>query len=136
MIASHGGIELFLGGVGPDGHIAFNEPGSSLSSRTRVKTLAESTIAANARFFDGNLSLVPKRALTVGVGTIMDAREVAIIATGGGKAKAVKAGVEGGVNHLWTISALQMHPRWLMVVDEEACAELDYKTLKVGLWAV
>ena len=73
-IAAAGGIELFVGGIGPDGHIAFNEPGSSLVSKTRVKTLAQDTIIANARFFGGDISAVPKQALTVGVGTVMDAR--------------------------------------------------------------
>ena len=75
-ISQAGGIELFVGGIGPDGHIAFNEPGSSLVSRTRVKTLAQDTILANARFFGGDISAVPKQALTVGVGTVMDARWV------------------------------------------------------------
>ena len=73
-IAAAGGIELFVGGIGPDGHIAFNEPGSSLVSKTRVKTLAQDTIIANARFFGGDIAAVPKQALTVGVGTVMDAR--------------------------------------------------------------
>ncbi|MCJ1370448.1 Glucosamine-6-phosphate isomerase 1 [Loxospora ochrophaea] len=130
LIASHGGIDFFLGGVGGDGHIAFNEPGSSLSSRTRVKILASSTIAANARFFNNDISQVPKQALTVGVGTIMSAREVGVIATGAGKAMAIKMGVEGPVNHMWTISALQGHPKVIMAVDEEACGELRVKTLK------
>ena len=85
-IKKYGGIELFLGGIGPDGHIAFNEPGSSLSSRTRIKTLAYDTIVANSRFFDGDIEKVPKMALTVGVGTVMDAREVLIIITGVHKA--------------------------------------------------
>merc|ERR1712228_341111 len=84
-----GGIELFLGGIGPDGHIAFNEPGSSLSSRTRVKTLNYDTVVANARFFDNDISKVPKRALTTGVGTVMDAREVLIMVTGINKAQAL-----------------------------------------------
>ena len=75
-IVEAGGIDLFVGGIGPDGHIAFNEPGSSLVSRTRVKTLAQETILANARFFDNDLSKVPTKALTVGVGTVMDAQEV------------------------------------------------------------
>ena len=134
LIASHGGIDFFLGGVGGDGHIAFNEPGSSLSSRTRVKILASSTIAANARFFNNDISQVPKQALTVGVGTIMSAREVGVIATGAGKAMAIKMGVEGPVNHMWTISALQGHPKVIMAVDEEACGELRVKTLKVGIF--
>ena len=77
-IVAAGGIELFVGGIGPDGHIAFNEPGSSLVSRTRVKTLAQDTIVANARFFDNDVTKVPKSALTVGVGTVMDAREVSV----------------------------------------------------------
>lgn len=75
-IAAAGGIELFIGGIGPDGHIAFNEPGSSLVSRTRVKSLAQDTIEANARFFNNDISKVPREALTVGVGTVMDAKEV------------------------------------------------------------
>jgi glucosamine-6-phosphate deaminase len=87
-IEEYGGIELFLGGIGPDGHIAFNEPGSSLVSRTRVKTLSYDTILANSRFFDDDMSKVPTQALTVGVGTVMDAREVIIIITGFGKARA------------------------------------------------
>ncbi|KAL3469949.1 putative glucosamine-6-phosphate isomerase [Aspergillus californicus] len=130
LITSLGGIELFLGGVGRDGHIAFNEPGSSLCSRTRVKSLAHETIVANARFFNGDVALVPRMALTVGVQTIMDAREVVIIATGGEKALAVAQGVEGGVSHLVTLSALQMHPRALVVVDEEATGELRVKTVR------
>merc|ERR1712024_10269 len=89
LIAEAGGIELFIGGIGPDGHIAFNEPGSSLVSRTRVKTLAQDTIIANARFFDGDISQVPKQALTVGVGTVMDAREVMVLITGAHKAYAL-----------------------------------------------
>ena len=92
-IKKYGGIELFLGGIGPDGHIAFNEPGSSLSSRTRIKTLAYDTIVANSRFFDNDITKVPKMALTVGVGTVMDAREVLIIITG--VHKAVSACVSG-----------------------------------------
>ena len=103
-IDSYGGIDLFMGGVGPDGHIAFNEPGSSLSSRTRVKTLTADTIIANARFFEGNVDLVPKTALTVGVGTVMDARSVLLLVNGHNKARALRHGVEGGVSQMWTIS--------------------------------
>merc|ERR1711963_1358810 len=105
-IKAAGGIELFLGGIGPDGHIAFNEPGSSLSSRTRVKTLAYDTVVANARFFDGDINQVPRRALTVGVGTVMDAREVLVIVTGINKAQALHECIEQGVNHMWTVSAI------------------------------
>merc|ERR1712048_834909 len=101
-IESVGGIELFLGGIGPDGHIAFNEPGSSLTSRTRVKTLAYDTVVANARFFGGDVSQVPRRALTVGVGTVMDAREVLVIVTDINKAQALHECIESGVNHMWT----------------------------------
>ena len=129
-IASYGGIDLFMGGIGPDGHIAFNEPGSSLSSRTRVKSLTTDTIIAKSRFFGGNIDLVPKRALTVGVGTIMDAKEVLILANGHNKARALAHAVEGSVNHMWTISVLQMHPKGIIVCDDAACDELTYGTVK------
>jgi glucosamine-6-phosphate deaminase len=129
-IAKFGGIELFLGGVGPDGHIAFNEPGSSLSSLARVKTLAYDTILANSRFFGNDLDAVPRRALTVGIQTIMDAREVVIVATGPHKALALQNGVEGGVNHMWTLSALQLHRHPLIVCDRDATLELKVKTVR------
>ena len=128
-ISEAGGIDLFLGGIGEDGHIAFNEPYSSLSSRTRVKTLTKDTIEVNSRFFGGDISLVPKTALTVGVGTIMDAREVIILATGPKKAKALYHGIEEGVNHKWTISALQMHRRGIIVCDEAAAGNLTGEAL-------
>lgn len=129
-IDSYGGIDLFMGGVGPDGHIAFNEPGSSLSSRTRVKTLTTDTIIANARFFEGNVDLVPKTALTVGVGTVMDARSVLLLVNGHNKARALRHGVEGGVSQMWTISALQLHPSAIIVADDAACAELQVQTYR------
>jgi glucosamine-6-phosphate deaminase len=129
-IARCGGIELFLGGVGSDGHIAFNEPGSSLNSRTRVKTLAFDTILANSRFFDNDMSQVPRMALTVGIRTIMEAREVVIVATGSHKALALKEGLEGGVNHMWTISSLQLHQHPLIVCDRDATLELKVKTVR------
>jgi len=129
-ILAYGGIEFFLGGIGPDGHVAFNEPGSSLSSRTRVKTLAYDTVRANARFFGGDLKKVPKMALTVGVGTVMDAREVMILITGANKALAMHQCIEEGVNHMWTVSAIQMHPRACIVCDEDATLELRVKTVK------
>ncbi|WP_373076489.1 glucosamine-6-phosphate deaminase [Fusobacterium varium] len=129
-IKSYGGIHLFLGGVGPDGHIAFNEPGSSLASRTRDKELAMDTIIANARFFNGDINAVPKLALTVGVGTILDAKEVLIMVTGLNKARALHYGVEEGVNHMWTISALQLHKSGIIVSDEAACAELKVGTYR------
>ena len=117
-------------GIGPDGHIAFNEPGSSLVSRTRVKTLAMDTILANARFFDGDLAKVPTMALTVGVGTVMDAKEVMILITGAHKAFALYKAIEEGVNHMWTVSAFQQHPRTVFVCDEDATLELKVKTVK------
>ncbi len=128
-----GGIDLFLGGIGPDGHIAFNEPGSSLTSRTRQKTLTTDTIIANSRFFDGDVNQVPKTAVTVGVGTVMDAREVLIIVNGHGKARALRHAVEEPVNHMWTISALQMHPKGIIVCDYDACVELKVGTYKYFL---
>lgn len=129
-IKSFGKIHLFMGGVGADGHIAFNEPGSSLTSRTRQKTLTQDTIIMNARFFDGNINAVPKTALTVGIGTITDAEEVLILATGYNKARAVRHAVEGSVNHIWTISALQLHPHAILVCDDPATDELRVGTVR------
>jgi len=129
-IVNEGGIELFLGGMGSDGHIAFNEPGSSLASRTRVKTLTEETKHANARFFSGDPDKVPGSSLTVGVGTVMDAREVMIIVNGRNKARALRAVVEEGINHMWTLSCLQMHQRAIIVCDEDATEELKAGTVK------
>lgn len=125
-----GGIDLFMGGIGPDGHIAFNEPGSSLSSRTRVKSLTTDTIIANSRFFDNDLNKVPKTAVTVGVGTVMDAREVMILANGHNKARAIREAVEGPVSQRWTITCLQLHPHGIIVCDEEACDELTVGTYR------
>ena len=129
-ITEAGGIELFMGGIGPDGHIAFNEPGSSLVSRTRLKTLAQETIIANARFFGNDVHKVPTNALTVGVGTVMDAREVLVIITGANKALALHMAIEEGINHMWTVSAFQQHPRAIFVCDEDATMELKVKTVK------
>ena len=105
-IKSYGGIDLFMGGIGPDGHIAFNEPGSSLTSRTRVKTLTMDTVIANSRFFDNDINQVPKTALTVGVGTVMDSREVMILANGHNKARALAQAIEGAVSQMCTVSVL------------------------------
>jgi glucosamine-6-phosphate deaminase len=129
-IEAMGGIELFLGGVGPDGHLAFNEPGSSLYSRTRVKTLTYDTMVANSRFFDGDVEKVPKLALTVGVRTVTEARQVLIIVTGHGKAHALHHIIEQGVNHMWTASVLQLHPKTVVVCDEDATDELRVGTAK------
>ncbi len=129
-IEAVGGIHLFIGGVGADGHIAFNEPGSSLESRTRIKTLNTQTRKANARFFDDDIDAVPRMALTVGVGTIMSAREVMILASGLNKAEALRKGVEEGVNHMWTISCLQMHRQAIIVCDDDATMELKVGTVR------
>lgn len=129
-IRSYGGIDLFVGGIGPDGHIAFNEPGSSLRSRTRVKNLTTDTIVANSRFFGNDVNQVPKTALTIGVGTVMDAREVLILCNGHHKARALKHAIEGGITQMWTISALQMHPQGIIVCDEAATDELKVSTYK------
>ncbi|KAK8085043.1 hypothetical protein PG997_006314 [Apiospora hydei] len=129
-IKAAGGIDLFLGGIGEDGHIAFNEPGSSLASRTRVKTLAYDTILANSRFFGNDVEKVPRMALTVGVQTVLEAREVVVIILGARKALALQKCVEQGVNHMWTLSSLQLHPHPMIVVDEDATLELQVKTVK------
>lgn len=125
-----GGIDLFLGGVGSDGHLAFNEPFSSMNSRTRVKTLTKDTIVANSRFFDDDPAKVPRQALTVGVGTVLDAREVMILATGYTKARALQHVIEEGYNQMWTASALQVHARSLIVCDEPAAGELKVSTYR------
>lgn len=130
QIKSYGKIHLFIGGVGSDGHIAFNEPGSSLSSRTRVKTLTSETIEANSRFFDGNKSKVPTNVLTVGIGTITDSEEVMILATGDKKARAIHHAIEGSINHMWPISILQMHEHSIIICDEPATNELKSDTVR------
>ena len=130
LIRQAGGVDLFLGGIGPDGHIAFNEPCSSLSSRTSIKTLTSDTIIANSRFFDNDVNKVPKNALTVGVGTVLDAREVLILVNGHNKARALQAAVEGPVTQMWTISALQLHKHGIIVCDEAATDELKVGTYK------
>jgi len=129
-IKAVGGIDLFLGGIGPDGHLAFNEPGSSLASRTRDKELNYDTKIANSRFFDNDVTKVPNSSLTVGIATVMDSKEVLIIVNGYNKARALHHAVEEGVNHMWTISALQLHPRGMIVCDEPATYELKVGTYK------
>lgn len=129
-IKKYGKINLFLGGVGEDGHIAFNEPGSSLVSRTRVKTLTTDTRKVNARFFDNDINKVPETALTVGVGTILDAQEVLILITGHKKARALQHAIEDGISQIWTVSALQLHPKSILVCDEDATDELKVATAK------
>ena len=129
-IVAAGGIDLFMGGVGEDGHIAFNEPFSSLQSRTRIKTLTPDTIAVNSRFFGGDISKVPTQALTVGVATILSASKVMILATGPKKARALRHAIEGSYNHQWTLSALQTHPAGIIVCDDPAAEELKVSTYR------
>ncbi|MDR1386504.1 MAG: glucosamine-6-phosphate deaminase [Propionibacteriaceae bacterium] len=123
-IVDAGGVDIQILGVGSNGHIGFNEPTSSLSSRTRIKTLTEQTRIDNQRFF-GGLEEVPRHCLTQGLGTIMDARHVVLVATGGHKARAVKAIVEGPITAMWPGSVLQLHRQATIVVDEAAAADLE-----------
>lgn len=124
-IAEAGGIDLQLLGIGTDGHIAFNEPGSSLSSRTRMKALAQATVHDNARFF-GSIDEVPRLAITMGVGTILESRVCLLLATGANKAEAVRAAIEGPVSARVTASALQLHRRAVFVLDEPAAGLLEF----------
>ena len=129
-IVAAGGIDLFLGGVGEDGHLAFNEPYSSLQSRTRVMTLTYDPLLVNSRFFDNDINKVPKQAMSVGVATVLDAAEVLILAFGHKKARAIRMAVEEPVSHVCTLSALQYHPAGIVVVDELAAGELKVNTYK------
>jgi len=122
-IAGAGGVDLQLLGIGTDGHVAFNEPGSSLASRTRIKTLTAQTRADNARFFDSP-DEVPRHVITQGLGTIREARHLVLVATGAGKADAVRAMVEGPVSASCPASALQLHPHATVVIDEQAAGRL------------
>jgi len=128
-IIQSGGIDLFVGGVGENGHIAFNEPYSSLSSKTRDKELNMNTIIANSRFFNNNINEVPKSAITVGIETLLQSKEVMILVSGAKKALALQQCIEGGVSHLWPISVLQFHKKAIIVADIEACGELKLKTV-------
>ncbi len=130
QIEKFGGIHLQLGGVGEDGHIAFNEPGSSLASKTRSKDLNLSTIIANSRFFGGDIEKTPKLALTIGIDTIMQAKEVVIMVKGLAKANAVCQAIEGSVSSMCPITALQYHRKALIICDEFAAYELKLKTIK------
>jgi glucosamine-6-phosphate deaminase len=132
-IASYGGIDLFMGGIGVDGHIAFNEPYTSLTSRTGVRKLTTDTRIVNSRFFGNDPEKVPATALSVGVGTVCDSKEVMILINGHNKARALAKTVEGGVSHKWTCSALQLHNGAIIACDEEACGELTVDTYKYFL---
>jgi glucosamine-6-phosphate deaminase len=123
LIGKAGGVDVQILGVGANGHIGFNEPGSSLASRTRVKTLTSRTRQDNARFFNG-LASVPHHCLTQGLGTIMDARHVVLLAQGSAKAEAISAVVEGPITTMWPGSILQMHERATIVIDEAAASGL------------
>ena len=129
-IVAAGGIDLFLGGVGEDGHLAFNEPFSSLKSRTRVMDLTYDTLLVNSRFFEGDINKVPKQAMSVGVATVLSAAEVLILAFGHKKARAIAQAVEGPLTHVVTLSALQDHPCGTIVVDDLAAGELKVNTYR------
>ena len=123
-IVNAGGIDIQVLGIGKDGHIGFNEPSSSLGSRTRIKTLTQSTLEANAPHFGGTVDAVPKMAITMGVGTIMDAKRCLLMASGESKAEAIAHAVEGPITAEVPASALQMHPRTVVVIDEVAASYL------------
>lgn len=125
-IRDSGGIDLQILGIGTDGHIAFNEPGSSLSSRTRLKSLTPQTRNDNARFFDDDVDKVPRHSLTQGIGTILEARHLLLVAQGSGKAEAVHQLVEGAVSAMWPATALQLHPHVTVLLDEAAAERLTY----------
>lgn len=132
-IASYGGIDLFMGGIGVDGHLAFNEPYTSLTSRTGVRALTTETRQVNSRFFGNDPEKVPALALSVGIGTVTDSKEVLVLINGHNKARALAKTIEGGVSQKWTCSALQMHNGAIIACDEEACGELTVDTYKYFL---
>ncbi|MDR2709592.1 MAG: glucosamine-6-phosphate deaminase [Elusimicrobiota bacterium] len=129
-IAKAGGLDLFIGGLGENGHVAFNEPYSSLSSITRDKQLDKNTIIANSRFFGNDPTKVPKTAMTMGMQTILNAKEVLLLVTGEKKALALKHLVEGAISHAWPATVLQMHRKLVVIVDEASCNELTLKTYR------
>ncbi len=125
-IQKKGGLDIQILGIGANGHIGFNEPGSSFGSRTRIKTLTEKTRQDNARFFDNNLDHVPRYALTMGIATIMDARQLILLASGKNKALAIKKTIEGPISAMVPASIVQMHPQAILIIDKEAASELEY----------
>ncbi len=124
-IRDAGGVDLQILGIGTDGHIAFNEPGSSLASRTRIKTLTRQTRVDNARFFGDDVDAVPTHCLTQGLGTILEARHLVLVATGRGKAEAVHHLVEGAVSAMWPATVLQHHPHVTVLLDDAAARRLQ-----------
>jgi len=134
-ITAAGGVDLQLLGIGSDGHIGFNEPVSSLGSRTRIKTLTEQTRRDNARFFGDDIDAVPRHVLTQGIGTILEARHLVLLSWGAGKASAIARAVEGPVAAMVPASALQLHPHVTIVVDEDAAGELTLADYYRATWA-
>jgi glucosamine-6-phosphate deaminase len=126
LIASIGGIDLQVLGIGRDGHVGFNEPTSSLGSRTRLKTLTDATRMDNARFFADDIDAVPRHVITQGIGTILEARHLVLVATGQAKAAPIALAVEGPVTAMVPASALQLHPHATVIIDETAASELSY----------
>ena len=129
-IVKAGGFDLFMGGIGEDGHIAFNEPFSPLESRTRVVTLTQDTREVNSRFFGGDPEAVPAQAMSVGVATVLSAKEVLILAFGSKKARALASAIEGPMSHYNTVSALQSHPAGIIVCDEAAIGEVKVNSYR------
>ena len=129
-IIAAGGIDLFLGGVGENGHLAFNEPFNTMQSRTHVQDLTEDTIKVNSRFFDNDINLVPKKAYSVGIATVLDAKEVVVLALGAKKANAVQKAVEGNYSQMYPITALQFHKNGVLVIDDEAASEIKVSTYR------
>ena len=132
-IVKAGGIDLFLGGVGENGHLAFNEPYTSLNSRTHLVSLTQDTIQVNSRFFNNDINLVPKQAVTVGIATVLAAKEVLILALGAKKANAVQRCVEGEISHACPITWLQTHQNGILVTDEAAIENLKVGTYRYFL---
>lgn len=134
-IEAASGVDLQILGIGTDGHIGFNEPGSSLASRTRIKTLTAQTRRDNARFFDGDIDAVPTHCLTQGLATIMSARHIVLVATGRGKAEAVHHLAEGSVSAMWPATILQHHPHVTVLLDDAAASRLQLGTYYRETWA-
>ncbi len=134
-IQDAGGIDIQILGIGADGHLAFNMPGSSLASRTRLKTLTRKTREDNARFFDGDIDQVPLHSLTQGLGTIMESRHAIMLGFGKGKAQAVAECIEGGISARWPASILQMHPHATVVIDEDAASQLRLTSYYMDTYA-
>lgn len=135
QIAEAGGVDLQVLGIGADGHIAFNEPGSSLASRTRLKTLTDLTRSDNARFFDGDEEAVPRHCITQGLATILEARHLVLVATGRGKTEAVHQMIEGPISAMWPATILQMHPHVSMLLDPAAASRLQLLEYYRATWA-